>query len=69
MKVFFMDFFKLVPRDFNAMIKIRLRWNKIYYVIRNAGWANSKNTFKLTQFFKSMNELINQLFLERITCL
>ena len=30
--------------------------NKNYYVVRNAGWARSRNTWQLSHFFLIMNE-------------
>ena len=37
-------------------------FSKNYYVVRNAGWARSRNTWNYLYFL--MNQLINQVFLE-----
>ena len=44
--------------------------NKNFWVVRNVGLTRSRNTWKLTPFFKinqKINQLINQVFLERLT--
>ena len=41
--------------------------NKNYYVVRNAGCTRSRYTMKLSLiFFKSMDQLINRVYLERL---
>ena len=45
---------------------VRLKVNKNYYVVRNAGCVRSRYTLKLSLIFiinESMNELINRVFL------
>ena len=60
-------------KDGNLIFGMERLNNKNYYVVRNAGWAHSRNTWKLTPIFvlneliyQSLNQLIHQVFLERL---
>ena len=61
-------FSEIIFRTFDADRRNAL-FKKNYYVVRNAGCARSIYTLKLSRnFLKSMNELMNRVYLERLSC-